>query len=144
MKKPVMKKCLFLSTGLFLLVNLNAQQTFTVNQGVGDTFDPATLTVNQGDIIHFNLAPPHNVTQVSLATWNVNGTTPLAGGFLFSSGSGDYTATTPGVVYYVCTQHVVLHGMKGSITVSALTAINDFHNKKGTNIFPDPATNFIN
>jgi plastocyanin len=138
-----MKKSIILFAGLILLVNLNAQQTFTINQGTGDTFDPVTLSVNQGDIIHFNLTPPHDVVQVSLATWNANGSTPLAGGFVFPTGSGNYTTTTPGVIYYVCSAHISL-GMKGSITVNAITAINDIHNNSGTNLFPDPATDIIN
>lgn len=137
-----MKKVLSLLVGVVLMNSINAQQTFTVNQGVGDTFDPAQLTVNQGDIIHFNLAPPHNVTQVSLDTWNANGTTPLPGGFSFPSGSGDYTTTAPGVIYYVCTVHVSL-GMKGTITVNAVTGINDAKITGAGKIYPNPATDFL-
>jgi plastocyanin len=126
-----------------ILINLSAQTTFTVNKGVGNAFNPAQVIVNPGDIVHFNLTSPHDVTQVSLATWNANGTTPLAGGFVFATGSGDYTATTPGIIYYVCTQHVATDGMKGTIVVNAITAINDIQNNSGGMVFPNPATNYI-
>ena len=137
-----MKKILLLFPGFIMLMSLNAQQTFIINQGIGDTFNPADVTVNQGDIVHFNLAPPHTVAQVSLATWNANDNTPLPGGFSFPSGSGDYTATTPGTIYYVCTVHASL-GMKGTIVVNAITGINDIKKNAGGKVFPNPATEFI-
>jgi plastocyanin len=137
-----MKKIIFLFSAFSLIINMNAQQTFIVNQGVGDTFDPATLTVNVGDMVQFNLAPPHNVTQVSADTWNANGTTPLPGGFLFASGSGTYTTTAPGTIYYVCTVHVSF-GMKGTITVNAVTGINDVQRIDGGKVYPNPSADFI-
>jgi plastocyanin len=141
-EKPAMKKPVFLFAGILLIINLDAQQTFNVNQGVGDTFDPVQLTVTVGDIVQFNLAPPHNVTQVSMDTWNANGTTPLPGGFLFASGSGAYTTTTVGTIYYVCTVHVSF-GMKGTIIVNAVTGINDIHKLNGGVVYPNPSTDFI-
>lgn len=142
-KNPAMKRILLLFLSFLILINLSAQTTFTVNQGIGNSFNPAQVTINPGDIVHFNLTFPHDVTQVSLATWNASGTTPLAGGFVFATGSGDYTATTPGIIYYVCTQHVATDGMKGTIVVNAITAINDIQNNSGGVVFPNPATNFI-
>jgi plastocyanin len=138
-----MKRILLFFVCVLILTNLKAQLTYTVNKGVGNSFNPTTLNVNVGDIVHFNLTAPHDVTQVSQATWNANGITPLAGGFSFPSGSGDYTATTPGTIYYVCTQHVASDGMKGTITVNAITAINDIQKNSGGKIFPNPAKDFI-
>jgi len=143
-KKTAMKKILLQFLFLTILANLNAQQTFTVNMGSdGFSFDPAQLTVNQGDIVHFNLPAPHNVTQVSQTTWNANQTTPLPGGFLFPNGSGDYTANTPGTIYYVCTIHVASDGMKGTITVNVVTGINDIHYSGAGKLYPNPATDYI-
>jgi plastocyanin len=127
-----------------MVINLEAQQTFIINKGVGFTFDPAILNVNQGDIVHFNLSFPHAILQVSQATWNANDITPLPGGFSFPSGSGDYTTTTPGTIYYVCSTHVQLEGMKGTIVVNAITGINDIQKDTGRKPFPNPATDFIN
>lgn len=138
-----MKKILLLFLSFLILINLSAQTTFTVNKGVGNSFNPAQVIVNPGDIVHFNLTAPHAILQVSLATWNANDVTPLPGGFSFPSGSGDYTATTPGIIYYVCTQHVATDGMKGTIVVNAITAINDIQNNSGGMVFPNPATNYI-
>jgi plastocyanin len=138
-----MKIILFFFLSILILTNLKAQQTFTVNQGVGDSFDPTTITVNVGDIVHFNLSAPHFELQVSLATWNANGITPLPGGFSFPTGSGDYTTTTPGTIYYVCTQHVAEHGMKGTIVVNSITGINDIRKDARVKVFPNPAKDFI-
>lgn len=138
-----MKKTVFLVIGVFLGINLYSQQTFIINKGVGFTFDPATVTVNQGDIIHFNLSSPHAILQVSLDTWNANDITPLPGGFSFLSGSGDYTASTPGTIYYVCSTHVQLYGMKGTIVVNAITGINDIQKDASGKLFPNPATELL-
>lgn len=138
-----MKKILLFFLSILSLTNLNAQTTFTVNKGVVNSFDPAEVIVNPGDIVHFNLTAPHTILQVSLATWNANGFTPLPGGFSFPLGSGDYTTISPGIIYYVCTQHVVLDGMKGTIVVNAITAINDIQNNSRGIVFPNPATNYI-
>ncbi|HEX7493688.1 MAG TPA: T9SS type A sorting domain-containing protein [Bacteroidales bacterium] len=137
-----MKKLLFLFLSVLVFSGLNAQQTYIINQGVGFTFDPSNISVNQGDIIHFNLSAPHQPGQVSQATWNANGNTLLPGGFSFPSGSGDYTTTTPGTIYYVCTVHADL-GMKGTIVVNAVTGINDIQKNSGGKVFPNPATEFI-
>jgi plastocyanin len=138
-----MKKLLFLFLSvLVMLTELNAQVTYTINQGAGDTFNPSQLTINVGDIVHFNLSAPHQIGQVSQATWDANGNTLLSGGFSFPSGSGNYTATTPGTIYYVCTVHADL-GMKGTIVVNAITGINEIRKNSGGKVFPDPATDII-
>jgi plastocyanin len=142
-KNPTMKRILLLFLSFLILINLSAQKTFTVNKGVLNSFNPAEVIVNPGDVVHFNLTAPHTILQVSLATWNANDVTPLPGGFSFHSGSGDYTATTPGIIYYVCTQHVLSDGMKGTIVVNVITAINDIQNNSGGIVFPNPATNYI-
>jgi plastocyanin len=138
-----MKKLLLSSLTVFVLSQLNAQVTHTVVKGTGNSFSPSTLIVNQGDIVHFALSAPHDVTQVSADTWNANGTSPLLGGFVFSGGTGDFTATTPGTIYYVCTLHVAMYQMKGTITVNAVTALNDIHKDGTPRVYPNPASNYI-
>jgi plastocyanin len=138
-----MKKILLVFMTVLVYLQLNAQVTYTVSKGTGNSFSPSTLIVNQGDIVHFALSAPHDVTQVSQATWNANGTTPLAGGFVFASGSGDFTATTPGTIYFVCTVHVASDQMKGTITVNAVTGINDTHKDATPRVYPNPARDYV-
>jgi hypothetical protein len=76
-------------------------------------------------------------------TWNANGTTPLAGGFVFGTGTGDYTASTAGTIYYVCTAHVVSSQMKGTIVVNTVTGINDLQKDYRPKVYPNPASEYI-
>jgi plastocyanin len=138
-----MKKILSSVLGFILLTNMNAQTTFTINKGVGNSFNPIEITVTQGDIVHFNLSTQHAILQVSQETWNANGITPLPGGFSLPTGSGDYTAATPGTIYYVCTEHVASDGMKGTIIVNAITGIIDINRNSDAKLYPNPATSFI-
>jgi plastocyanin len=137
-----MKKLMLFILSIVMVSVLNAQTVFNINES-GFTFVPSDVTVNQGDIVRFNGTSFHPVREVSQATWNANGRTQLAGGFSFPSGTGDYTAGTPGTHYYVCTAHVVSFGMKGTITVNAITGLNDIQDNNGGKVFPNPATDFI-
>jgi plastocyanin len=136
-----MKKYIVLFLSLFMVVVLNAQQTFIINSS-GFSFSPSTVTVNQGDIVRFNVGSAHPVVQVSQSTWNANGTTALPGGFSFPSGTGDYTAGAPGTYYYVCSDHIGL-GMKGTIIVNGVNGINDSKLKNEIKVFPNPSRDFI-
>jgi plastocyanin len=142
-KKPPMKKIQLLFLCIVISLSVNAQVIHTIVQGTGDTFSPADITVNQGDIIRFSLSSFHSILQVSETTWNANGSTALPGGFSFPTGSGDYTTTSPGIIYYICSVHIDL-GMKGTITVSGVTGINDVPKHEGGVIYPNPAKDFIN
>ncbi|TAL65090.1 MAG: T9SS type A sorting domain-containing protein [Bacteroidetes bacterium] len=137
-----MKKILLFFLSIFSAVSLNAQQTFTVTNA-GFAFNPSTVTVSQGDIVHFNLSASHPVLQVSQATWTANGSTALSGGFSFPSGIGDYTAGTPGTYYYVCSNHVSSFGMKGTIVVNAITGIRDIHLRSEVRLYPNPAVDWL-
>jgi plastocyanin len=110
----------------------------------GFTFSPATLTINPGDEVQFELEGSHNAVQVSKATWDANGSTSN-GGFGVPFGGGKVVLTTPGTYYYVCSPHASM-GMKGVITVSGVTGIQEKSNKKGDllNVFPNPATDIFN
>ena len=61
--------------------------TWTV-QNSGFTFNPDNLTIIVGDDVMFNLDGIHNSVEVSEATWNMNGNTPLAGGWATGFGGG--------------------------------------------------------
>ncbi len=88
----------------------------------GFTFSPTTLTVGEGDTIVFSLASIHTAREVSQSTWNVNGTTPVGGGFDLPDGGGTVVITGVGVHYYVCVPHASI-GMKGTITVNPVTDV---------------------
>jgi len=133
-----MKKLLLLVLSLPAIASLSAQQIVTVT-AAGDAFSPSDIVVNQGDIVRFSVGPSHTVLQVSQATWDAGGITPLPGGFSFPTGDGDYTADVPGLYYFVCTIHVGL-GMKGTLTVNAITGINEIKGRE-TRLFPVPAGN---
>lgn len=135
-----MKKLLVIFSIFLFPIIIHGQQIFTVTN-VGTTFSPSELNVSQGDIVRFNLSAGHPVLEVSQATWNANGTTPLQGGFSFPSGVGDYVASTTGTHYFVCTAHVSL-GMKGSVVVSVATGINDIQ-INSDRIYPNPAEKYI-
>jgi plastocyanin len=111
-----MKNLQFL-TLLFLLPLFMAANTHTIGDA-GLAFVPDELTIQVGDTVNFDLTSTHNAVEVSMATWMMDGTSPLSGGFNIPFGGGTYVFTEPGTYYYVCQPHVTA-GMKGTITVLA-------------------------
>lgn len=109
----------------------------------GFTFSPSSITIALGDNVNFTLAGEHNAVEVSQATWNSNGNTPLSGGFSVGFGGGLVSASelTVGIHYYVCQPHASM-GMKGTITVSSL-GLQENQSIASIIIFPNPATNLI-
>jgi len=102
----------------FALYSIVASSTTTTIINSGFTFSPASVTINIGDSVNFALTSIHTVVEVSQATWNANGTTPLSNGFSKGSGGGMVLPAelTLGTHYYVCGNHASL-GMKGVIIV---------------------------
>jgi len=88
------------------------------------TFSPSAVTIDLGDTVIFQIAFIHNAVEVSQATWNANGNTPLPGGFSVGFGGGTVVLTMVGTHYYVCQPHASL-GMKGTITVKSAMGIGD-------------------
>jgi plastocyanin len=89
----------------------------------GLSFSPETVQAAPGDIIIFQVGSSHTATQVSQATWNSNGATPLAGGFNYNSGTHNYTiqeSDAGNTIYYVCAPHAGA-GMKGQIQVTLVS-----------------------
>ena len=106
----------------FVLALVYAVSTFsnvTTIVSSGFTFSPSSANISAGDSVLFQLASIHNAVEVSQATWNADGTTPLAGGFSLPHGGGLVLPAqlTPGIHYYVCQPHASM-GMKGTITVA--------------------------
>lgn len=129
---------------LFSLLMLSFSWTsFATNWTItnaGMTFSPATITINQGDIVSFNLAIAHNAVEVSQSTWNANGNTPLSGGFSTPFGGGQVLSDklTVGTHYYVCTPHASM-GMKGTIIVQTATGVDENQEKVDISVFPNPS-----
>jgi len=136
-----MKKLMILSLVMIQQLSISGQQVYTVSN-IDLVFNPTLVTVEVGDIVRFAVGTFHPVLQVSEATWNVNGSTALPGGFSFPSGDGDYNAITIGTFYYICTAHI-FNGMKGRIVVTALTGIEDTNPDGEVKVFPNPAENYI-
>lgn len=121
---------------VLLLSSAIAAQAQTITQS-GFSFNPNLLTVTVGTTITFTIGSPHNATQVSEATWNANGTTPLPGGFLFTAGTNQFTPTVPGTYYYLCTVHP--SSMKGRIIVETNTSVEENAVSTLFALFPNPA-----
>lgn len=136
-----MKKILS-SVALFaLMATANAQTTHTVTSS-GNTFAPDTVQCVVGDDVNFVLAGIHNAVEVSLATWNANGTTSN-GGFSLPFGGGTVTMNSAGTFYYVCTNHASM-GMKGVIIVSNANGINENKDDLNIRVFPTAVSDFLN
>jgi plastocyanin len=113
--------------------------TITVSNS-GTVFTPATITINLGDEVNFTISGSHDVVEVSKATWDAKGNTPLSGGFSLPFGGGILTADklTEGIHYYVCTPHANF-GMIGTITVLNTTGVAENTLKDGISVFPNPS-----
>lgn len=132
-----MKSILF--SAVFALLTAVAFSTTVTITNSGTTFTPSTVTIQVGDTVKFQLEMIHNALEVSQATWNANGTTPLPG-FSVDFGGGIVTGLTTGDHYYICVPHSSL-GMKGKIIVNPATGISNLIS--GSNmisIYPNPTT----
>ena len=117
-----------------------AQVTITTTNDLN--FTPATVTIQLGEAVQFNVSGIHTATQVSETTWNANGNTMLPGGFHFTAGTHMYTPTEIGTIYFVCQPHSGM-GMKGTIVVETNTSVTD-HSAVPFRLYPNPANNEIN
>lgn len=131
------KSLLFILLAAFGYAGFSA--TFTINNS-GFTFTPDAITIGVGDNVNFSIGNSHNAVEVSQATYNANGNTPLSGGFSvpFGGGAVPVDKLTAGIHYYVCTPHAGL-GMKGTITVLETTGVAENTTKSGISIYPNPS-----
>ena len=129
---------------LFLLLTLftatGYSTTWTVTSP-GFAFSPATITIQEGDDVIFDIDGIHTVVEVSQATWNNNQNTPLSGGFSLPSGGGNLPPSElpVGTHWYVCGPHAS-GGMKGMIIVQPVTATDDPASGLALTLNPNPTT----
>ncbi|MCC7501493.1 MAG: T9SS type A sorting domain-containing protein [Flavobacteriales bacterium] len=115
-----------------------------------DEFNPPSLTIALGDHVHItwdnSVQNDHDVTQISEATWNVNGTTLLPGGFQFGVGTPnpgtDFTITPTATAWYICTIHASM-GMKGVINVTGGNGIEEATAQELYQLAPNPANTTV-
>jgi len=113
---------------------------------VGFAFSPPTLIITVGDSVQFTVTAIHQPVEVSQATWNANGATPLPGGFALPFGGGLVPASllTVGTHWYVCSVHVLSNGMKGTITVVPATGIKiNLQDESKISFYPNPVTSIM-
>jgi plastocyanin len=134
----------FILIFLLFFLGLTGFSTKWVIVNSGFTFSPATLTVKTTDSILFNVNQIHQPVEVSQATWNADGNTPLPGGFDLPFGGGLLlpSSLSVGIHYYVCSVHASM-GMKGTITVESSAGITENPGLKKLSVYPTPATNSI-
>ena len=134
----------FILISLFVFLSLAGFSTKWVIVNSGFTFSPATLTVTTADSILFSVSNIHQPIEVSQATWNADGNTPLPGGFSLPFGGGLLlpSSLSVGIHYYVCSVHASM-GMKGTITVESSAGIAENPGLKKLSVYPNPANNSI-
>lgn len=120
-----MKRILLVCFSALFLFTSAIAATININI-VGFSYNPNDVTVNVGDVIIIQAEPFHPLVQVTQATWNANGNTPMPGGFNETS---TYTFTVDAAmagtsIFYVCGNHV-LSGMKGRINVNVVAGISE-------------------
>lgn len=110
----------FLTAGLILVGTLLSAQTVHVVSNSGLAFSPDAITITVGDTVDWQIGGSHNAVEVSQATYDNDGSTPLSGGFETPFGGGKVAFDQVGTFYYVCSPHAS-QGMKGTITVEEAT-----------------------
>jgi plastocyanin len=135
-----MKRYLLISA-LFLFTSLAFSGTVVITNS-GFEFSPDDVEINLGDTVVFQLGNTHNAVEVSLATWNANGNTPLPG-FSVAFGGGTVTGLSAGTHYYVCAPHAS-GGMKGKITVNSPSGIQPaLALEKAYKLYPNPTSGLL-
>jgi plastocyanin len=126
---------------IFIFTASQSFSTVWIVTNSGITFSPATITINAGDTVMFNIASNHTSEEVSLATWNANNSTSN-GGFSLPFGGGMIVPTQVKTYYYVCIPHAGA-GMKGQIIVNLPTGISQANETgKILKMTPNPTSNF--
>lgn len=111
---------------------------------VGYAFSPDSLTIDEGDNLNFILESTHNAVEVSQSVWFANGNSPVVG-FSVPYGGGTVEAAqlTIGTHFYVCSPHVSM-GMKGKVSVRAISGIDVSKNEKDFMVYPNPVIDKFN
>jgi len=136
-----MKKTI-LSLVLIVFCANSYSTTFDITN-VGFTFSPATITITQNDNVTFTLATLHDAVEVSFATWNANGISPIIGFSVpFGGGSLSGSGLSIGTHYYICQNHGFL-GMKGTIIVEPPASVPETTIESNLLIYPNPVKDNI-
>ena len=124
---------------LFTVITAGMCTTWTITNS-DYTFTPDTIIIVYGDDVDFSLESIHNAVEVSQATWDANGNSPLASGFSLPLGGGSVSVEqlTVGTHWYVCSPHASL-GMKGVIIVEEATGIRQSLPQVQVSFYPNPA-----
>jgi len=126
---------------LFICMAFSGSKAATYTVAIaGTAYSPSVTTCAVGDVIIIQASGFHPNAEVSMATWNSNGTVAVGGGWGVQTTTFSYTAVSTGTNYFVCQNHVGL-GMKGMIIVNSVgiseasqTFLNNY------TLFPNPAT----
>jgi plastocyanin len=106
----------------------------------GNAYNPVEITVKVGDQITISASSFHPLVQVSQATWDAKGKTPVEGGWGTKTANYTFTVTEVGIIYFVCSVHVAEFGMRGKITVEPATGIDNATSPVvGLSVYPNPA-----
>ena len=108
------------------------------------SYNPASITINYGDTVVFEISASHDVREVSQTAWNNNANTALENGFQLPFGGGMLLPEklVAGTHYYVCTPHAAF-GMKGTIIVQDVASGINNRLISNLSVYPNPAKDFI-
>jgi plastocyanin len=132
--KRLTMKTFFTLTFAILAATLSFAKTWNVAANGTNTFSPATLTINKGDIVTWTSEGTHNVKSGTSCTPDAKFTSAtLSTGNTFS-----FTFSNAGTFPYFCSFHCSM-GMTGVITVSATNGIETASSFQNIyKVFPNP------
>lgn len=137
-----MKKLLF--SFILVLVSISGFCATVVISNVGFAFSPASVTINAGDDVLFTITA-FDAWEVSEATWNAEGNTPLPLGFHTPVGGRLVTSSelAIGTHYYICPAQITVMHMKGVIIVQTPTAVEKNKSFHDLIVYPNPAYSIL-
>ena len=129
---------------LFAQLTISGFSTTWIVTNSGFSFSPVNLTISEGDSVLFDIDNVHTSLEVSQATWNANGNSPLAGGWDLGGGGGLLLPSdlTAGMHWYVCEPHAS-SGMKGTIMVESTTYIGEPPSPTTISLTPNPTDGYV-
>jgi plastocyanin len=140
-----MKRYIIIQIIIILSVQALFGQTTHQIAADGMTYNPESITIQQGDFIQFTVGSSHPTIEVSMETWESNGTTPIENGFDAPTGTETIEFIEAGTFYYVCKNHIS-SGMKGKIIVEGTTdtLIPNYPGDDEISVYPNPVNEFAN